>query len=290
MGNRLAENASLKGLEVFSAYKEHIPQHGKPVRLDIADEGQVGKAVSEIRPHLIVNTAGLTDVDRCEIEPDLASLVNGESVRHIANAASEADSFLVQVSTDGVFDGEKGRYSETDPPHPINTYGLSKLEGERAAEALGEGSWCIARTSVLYGRGRPWRPNAATYVYEKLSKGERVFMVTDQYSNPTLNTNLAAMILEIAERRISGIIHTTGATRLSRYDFAIRLAKTLDCDERLITAAGANDMHWRAKRPRDSSLDVTRATRILSEKPLPIDTALEELRRELEKAKSSQSL
>ncbi len=229
-------------------------------------------------------------MDRCEAEPDLAFLVNSKAVGHLANAAKKAETYFVQLSTDYVFDGEKGNYSETDPPHPINSYGLSKLEGERASKAPGEGKWCVARASVVYGWGRPHRPNAATFVYEKLSKGEPVSMVWDQYSSPTINTNLATMILEIVERRVSGIIHTAGASRLSRYDFALGLAETLGLNKQLISAVDAGNMHWKARRPRDSSLNVGRANRELTQKPLEIRKAYEKFRQESVEAKSAQPL
>ncbi len=213
--------------------------------------------------------------------------MNSKAVGHLANAAKDAEAFFVQVSTDYVFDGEKGNYSETDPPHPINSYGLSKLEGERASKAPGEGGWCIARASVVYGWGRSHRPNAATYVYEKLSKGEPISMVKDQYSSPTLNTNLGTMILEIVERGVSGIIHTAGAARLSRYDFALGLAEASGLNKQLLSATDAEHMHWKAKRPRDSSLNVGRANRTLTQKPLEIRKAYEKFLEESPPTKSS---
>ena len=288
LGNRLAELAAKKGHEVFSAYKEHLPLHGEPVLLDITDEGAVRKTISRVQPQAIINTAALTDVDRCEAEPDLAILVNSQSVVHLANAAREAGAFLVQVSTDYVFNGERGEYSESDTPDPINIYGRSKLGGELASKSAGEGRWCISRTSVVYGWGRSYRPNAATYVHEKLSKGEKVSMVKDQYSSPTLNTSLGAMIIEVAERRISGIIHTAGATRLNRYDFALGLADTLGLDKKLISAVEAAQLSWKARRPRDSSLNVGMARRLLAQKPIEVREAYERFRKELVELKGSQ--
>lgn len=184
------------------------------------------------------------------------------------------------MSTDYVFNGDKGRYSENDTPNPINKYGLSKLKGEEAAKRVGEGNWAVGRASVVYGWGRPHRPNAATYVYDKLSKGERVSMVNDQYSSPTLNTSLAGMLLEIAERRITGIIHTAGASRLNRYDFAVQVAQTFGLDSRLISSVDSKNLNWKAKRPNDSSLAISKASGALSSAPLPIDQALQVLARE----------
>lgn len=265
---------------MYSCYKEHRPAHGNPILLDQTNEFQVRKAILEIRPETIINAAAVTDVDLSEESGNIASLVNTTSVGYLANAAAECESFLVQVSTDYVFDGEKGRYSESDSPNPINKYGLSKLEGEQAATAAGDGNLCIARTSVVYGWGRLQRANAATYVYDRLSKREKISMVRDQFSSPTLNTNLAHMLIEIAERRLPGTIHVAGATRLNRYDFAVGLAENLGLDKSLIQPTSVSDMKWKAKRPRDSSLDVTKALKILAHKPYSIDRAYDEFRKE----------
>lgn len=264
------------GHDVTSSYRDHVPLHGKPLALDILHAAEVRKAVSEIHPDAIVNTAALTDVDRCELNPEVALSVNAKAVAHLANAAKETGSFFVQVSTDYVFDGEKGSYSEHDEPRPVNKYGESKLEGEKAVvNELDEEMWSIARSSVVYGWGRSTRPNAATFVYEKLSKGERVRMVRDQFSSPTLNTSLSEMLIEIAERKLPGLIHTAGATRLSRFDFAIGLAKTFELDTGLIEAVRSKDLQWKARRPGDSSLSIGRAQQLLRKAPLSIESAYE---------------
>lgn len=270
-----------KGHDVTSSYRDHVPLHGKPLALDILHAAEVRKAVSEIHPDAIVNTAALTDVDRCELDPEAALSVNAKAVSHLANAAKETDSFLVQVSTDYVFDGEKGSYSEHDETRPVNKYGESKLEGEKAVmNALDEELWSIARSSVVYGWGRATRPNAATFVYEKLSRRENIRMVRDQFSSPTINTSLSEMLIEIAERRLPGLIHTAGATRLSRFDFAMGLAKTFELDVDLIEAVRARDLQWKARRPADSSLSVGRAQHLLRKAPLSIESAYEVLHRE----------
>jgi len=281
LGNRLVELALQKGHEVISGYKDHVPFYGKPLALDLTQATEVRKAFSELHPDVVVNTAAMTDVDRCELEPEAAFSANAEAVSHLANAAKETDSFVIQMSTDYVFDGEKGGYSEHDQTGPVNKYGESKLEGENVVmNLLDEEMWSIARSSVVYGWGRASRPNAATFVYEKLSNGESIRMVRDQFSSPTLNTSLSAMLIEIGDRKLPGIIHAAGATRLNRYDFALGLAKTFGLDATLIKAVHARDLQWKAKRPADSSLMVGRAQELLRAAPLNIESAYEVLHRE----------
>jgi dTDP-4-dehydrorhamnose reductase len=273
LGTKLAQVALGKGHKVFAAYKDHQPTFGIPVSLDVTDEVSVRKTISQLKPDVIVNSAALTDVDKCEMNPQLAREMNSTAVEHLAKSAKELSCFLVQMSTDSVFDGTKGNYSETDLPRAINQYGLSKLAGEEAAKTCGEGLWSIARASVVYGWGRAQRPNAATHILNSLSKGQKVFIVNDQYSSPTLNTNLALMVIELCERRLPGIIHTAGATRLSRYEFALGLADLMKLEKKLILPTEAENIEWKATRQMDSSLQVSRAMSLLASRPLEIDDA-----------------
>ena len=270
---KLVQVALARGHKVFAAYNEHPPTSGSPVSLDITDEVSVRKRISQIDPDVIVNSAALTDVDKCEVNPELARELNSTSVEYLARSARESSCFFVQVSTDFVFDGATGNYRENDRPNPINEYGLTKLAGEEAARNCGEDQWSVVRASVVYGWGRPQRLNAATYILDNLSKRQKIFIVKDQYSSPTLNTNLAQMIIEISERKLSGIIHTAGATRLSRYDFALGLAKLMNLEKKLIIPTEAANIEWKAKRPMDSSLRVSQAASRLGNPPLEVNGA-----------------
>jgi dTDP-4-dehydrorhamnose reductase len=281
LGNRLVELAIQKGHDVVSGYKDHVPFHGKPIAFDLTQSNGVRRVFSEVDPDVIINAAAMTDVDKCELEAEAAFASNSEAVSNIVRAANETKSFVVQVSTDYVFDGERGHYSEHDEVHPVNKYGESKLEGEKAVmKGLDKDMWSIARSSVVYGWGRASRPNAATFVYEKLSRGESIRIVHDQFSSPTLNTSLSAMLIEIAERELPGIIHAAGASRLNRFDFAVGLAKTFGLDASLIRAIQAKDLPWKARRPTDSSLNVEKAQKLLRSVPLSIESAYEALHRE----------
>jgi dTDP-4-dehydrorhamnose reductase len=281
LGNRLIELALQRGHDVISGYKDHVPRYGKPMAFDLTQSAQVRRVFSEVHPDVVINAAAMTDVDKCELEAEAAFAANSKAVSNIVNAAKETESFVVQVSTDYVFDGEKGSYSESDKSRPVNKYGQSKLEGEEAVmNEVDKQMWSIARSSVIYGWGRASRPNAATFVYEKLSGGESIRMARDLFSSPTLNTNLSAMLIEIAERQLPGIIHVAGATRLNRFDFAVGLAKTFGLDAALIRAVQAKDLHWTAKRPKDSSLAIVRAQKLLRSAPLDIGSAYKAFHRE----------
>ena len=205
-------------------------------------------------------------------------MINAEATRRLALLSSRIDAHLIYVSTDYVFDGEKGLYKEYDVANPINYYGYTKLAGERFVRRDSK-RWTIARTSVIYGWGGT-KQNFATWLIKNLSLSKEVKVVTDQYVSPTLNVNLAGMLIEIAERGLIGIYHTAGAERVSRYDFAIELAEVFGLKKELIKKTTMAKIAWRAKRPKDSSLDITKAmTKLKEYKPMNLRQSLEVMSR-----------
>lgn len=275
LGSKLAEIALKEGHEVFSGYNHNFPEKGEPVKLDLAVDSSISKAVGLAQPKVVFHTAALTDVDMCEVEQDLACRINIRGTKLLAEMAKNVGAFLVYVSTDYVFDGYKGMYREDDTTNPINNYGYTKLLGEKYAD-------CVARTCVIYGsRPSSGKVNFALWILDKLRKGEGIKIVRDQYISPTLNTNLAGMLLEAGERRLTGIYHLAGATRISRYDYACRIADVFELDKCLIAPSKIADIGWKAKRPMDSSMDVSKATQLFKEKPYDIDTSLKILKEEI---------
>lgn len=275
LGSRLVRLARDAGHEVRATYHSDRAEGNDAEQLDIVNEASVNRTLSNNPPDAVIHTASITDVDFCEKNPEAARLVNGIATRFIANACRKLGAFLVYVSTDYVFDGQRGEYNEQDEPCPINVYGSSKLMGEQEASTSLEGL-AIVRTSVVYGWGRPHRPNFGTWLYKNLSEGRNVNVVTDQRVSPTLNTSLARMLLEVTERKLTGTIHLAGATSLSRYDFAIKLASAFRLNEKLLKPIASTNLTWVANRPRDSSLDVHKALETLGHKPVTVDEALQE--------------
>jgi len=279
LGNKVVQLALESGHEVYSLHNKHPTNFGVSIRLDLTDKSKVSKVVSRLKPEAIIHAAAYTDVDGCEINKDQAWRVNAEATRHIATASASVGAHLTYVSTDYVFNGKKGLYSEEDNPNPINYYGYTKLKGEEFVRKQGK-EYCIARPSVVYGWGRTDKPNFSMWLINSLDQGSEVKILTDQYVSPTLNTNLAEMLLEIMHRRITGILHTAGATRTNRYKFALKLAETFGLTTDLVKPAKIDQMLWKARRPYDSSLNVSRASALLNVKPLRLKQALEMMKRE----------
>ena len=279
LGSRLCQIALKRNHEVYSAYNQHKPSYGTPIELNILDSRRQRHVLQKIKPEALVHAAALTDVDRCELETELAWKTNVEATNDLVRLCKEHRTFLVYVSTDYVFDGEEGMYKETDKPNSINNYGLTKLKGEEAVQALD--NYCIARGSVIYGSTpSTGKTNFALWLLDKLKVKEEVRIINDQWNSPTLNVNMAETILEILEKRVEGIFHIAGATRLSRYEFAERIAETFNLDKKYIEPVTSEQMNFIAKRPRDSSLDVSKAKRNFASKPLEIREALERMKKE----------
>lgn len=243
------------------------PEH--QVKLDKTQAEDSSRVFSKVRPEVVVDTAALTNVDYCENHQDEAWRVNVEGSENIAHLCSEFGSKLVHVSTDYVFDGEKGSYLEEDTPKPLNYYGLTKRAAEeRSFKACSD--TLIVRPSIIYswtpqreievGGGKPL--NFAMWIIKKLANSEPVNIVGDQFNSPTLADSLAEGILQAIKQDLSGILHLAGGSRLSRYDFVQRLAQTLDLDTRLVHEVRTEDMKWLARRPRDSSLRVEKAKQL----------------------------
>jgi dTDP-4-dehydrorhamnose reductase len=281
VGHKVAQLALDKGHEVYSIYKEHPTNFGKPIKLDLTNQSQVSQTITKLEPQAIVHTAAYTDVDGCEINKDMAWKVNAEATKHLAMVSANLNSHLAYVSTDYIFDGEKGLYLEEDQPNPVSYYGYTKLKGEEFVKEHAE-KWCITRASVIYGWGTS-KLNFATWLINNLNQGKEVKVLTDQYVSPTLNTNLAEMLLEITGKKTTGTLHTAGATRISRHEFALKLAKVFNLNRDLIKPAKTDQMQWRAKRPTDSSLNVSKATAQLNAKPLKLNQALEIMKKEKSK-------
>jgi len=278
-GSKLAQMALAKNIEVYSSDIQGLSVYGSFVKLDISGKEQVEEAFKTIKPDVVVHAATLTDVDKCETNKELAWKVNVEGTKNIVEAAKSAGSFLIYISTDYVFSGEKGNYKETDKPDPINYYGLTKLKAEEIVQTQKE--YFIGRPSVIYGSTpAAGKVNFALWLIETLSKGERVKIVTDQWNTPTLNTNLAEMTLEVIERRLTGVYHTCGATRVSRLEFAEQIAEAFGLDKSLIDKVLSSQFTWPAKRPMDSSLDTSKAQKTLQHKPLDMSQALKQLKLE----------
>ena len=279
LGNKLVELAKFK----FEVTPLHGTRqlHPNSLQIDITNKKRVMKLFDDLKPEIVIHTASETDVDKCEIEKEHAWKVNVQGTRNIAEACQEIKAKIIYISTDYVFDGEKGLYTEEDCPNPINHYGITKLEAEK--QVINNCSnYAILRASVLYG-WHPSKMNFATWVISKLEKNQEIAVVEDHYNSPTLADNLAEMAIEVAERNLQGLFHASGCERISRFELAKDIARTFNLNSDLIKPLKMSELKaWVAKRPRDSSLSTEKIQKQLITKPLNITEELRKLKEERE--------
>jgi len=221
---------------------------------DLTDAGQVGSAARGIAFDAVVHAAAMTDVDRCESEPDRALAVNRDATRNVADLARERGALFVYVSTDYVFDGTKrSPYLEEDPVGPINAYGRSKLEGERAARESGARS-LVVRTSWLFGAGGK---NFVDTIASKLERGESLRVVDDQKGSPTYTRDLVHAIELLLRRGATGTVHATNSGTTTWFGLAREIARALGSDAS-IAPVSTEEFPRPAPRPRYSVLSGAR--------------------------------
>jgi len=256
---------------------KHVLEGRDDLAVDITQREHTLKAIVSAAPRVVVHTAAETDVDRCETERDLARRINVDGTANIADACTRVGAKLILVSTDYVFDGSKGKYKETDQPNPISFYGVTKLEAERIGTSTSP-DCLIVRPSVLYG-WHPTKLNFATWILKGLREHQILRVVKDHINSPTFADNLARAIQRAIERNSRGILHIAGDERISRFDFARRIARRFSLDESLLVPAEMKDLDWVARRPRDSSLNVGKAEKELGIELFGVNRGLEEMAR-----------
>ena len=252
--------------------------HHNSLEMNVVDRDAVSQVFKMVHPDVVVHTAAMTNVDKCETDRESAWNINALGTKNVAQECGAVGAKLIYVSTDYVFDGVKGRYCEDNQRNPINYYGYTKMKGEDHVKEFCE-DFVIARTSVIYG-WHPTKLNFVTWIIESLKRREKTFIAEDHYNSPTFADDLAEMIRAIIENDLTGIYHTAGNERISRYMFALKVARVFELDSSLIAPVKMNDLKgWIAKRPRDSSLSIEKLKRKLGFMQADLDEALERMNR-----------
>jgi len=282
VGTYFCRPPALNKYRVYTLFHSEPANFENSISVDLSNSSGVFKKVlNNVKPNIVVHLAAMTNVDQCETDRDTADKVNHLSVKELANyIAISKDCFALYVSTDYVFDGEKGNYVETDNADPINWYGMTKFLGEQELLECDSEGWCIARTSTPFGV-HPRKLSFPLFVMKNLSQGHKINALTDQVTSPTYSFNLAEMMLEIVVKRIKGIMHLSGSSQISRFNQALEIASLYDLDKDLIKPVSIDEMKRQARRPKDSSLNITKAYNTLTKKPMKFKDSLALLASEL---------
>ncbi len=247
LGSKILEVAQGR-FEVFGTYNLHASERKNMWKLDVCNRERVFELISRIMPDFVIDTHGLVNIDHCEKNPAEAWMVNVDGAKNVAEACKEASCKYMFMSTDNVFDGKKGEYTEEDEPHALNYYAKTKLIMEKVLSAL-DVDYVVARSSVMYGTGGSGKASFPAWLIEKLRGGERVRIVTDQENNPTFTDNLAEFLLRLYERDERGVFHITGTDCISRYDFSVIIADVFGLEKELIVPVTSSELNQVGLRP-----------------------------------------
>jgi len=231
-------------------------------RLDITEAASVAPVLAEVRPEAVIHCAAIGNIDQSERDPERAWRVNVEGTAHLAGAAARIGARFVFLSSSTVFDGKSGRYREADPPMPVNVYGRTKVAAEHAACVLCPPA-LVVRISMAYGYPRTGGASFLTRVEERLRAGQPTDQPADEFRTPIDVLTLADALLELASLDASGLLHLGPQARISRYDFARKIAARLGADPALVQDRRAEALPGRAPRPKDVSFETDRARALL---------------------------
>ncbi|MEL7145341.1 MAG: SDR family oxidoreductase [Bacteroidota bacterium] len=243
--------------------------------MDITDPRQVMDVISEHQPQVVINTAAMTNVDQCESEQEGCWALNVEAVKNLIAACEANDVFLLHLSTDFIFDGENGPYSEDDEAKPVSYYGDSKLAAENLLKESNL-SWAIARTVLVYGIAHDMsRSNIILWVKNSLESQKNIRVVNDQWRTPTLAEDLAMGCYLIAVKKAEGIYNISGEDLLNPYQMAVMTADFFSLDKSLIEEVDASVFTQAAKRPPKTGFIIDKAKKILGYQPVSFRRGIE---------------
>ncbi|GFP19254.1 dTDP-4-dehydrorhamnose reductase [Candidatus Hakubella thermalkaliphila] len=245
-------SAGQLGKELLKILPERHQVIGYGRDMDVTDYAQVVAKVADARPDLIIHCAALTNVDFCETNPEVNYRVNTLGTENVALAAQKLQASLVYISTDYVFDGEKGSpYLEYDLPRPLNHYGLAKLAGERIIESLLD-HYFIVRTSWLYNKEGK---NFVSAMLRLAKEKDELRVVNDQIGTPTYAPDLAQCISKLIETDYYGIYHASNEGSCSWYDFAREILELAGFKKVRVIPITSEEYGSPTKRPKYSVLD-----------------------------------
>jgi dTDP-4-dehydrorhamnose reductase len=243
--------------------------------MDFTDPFSVHDVFTAYQPEIVIHAGANTRPDDCELNQWAAYVTNVESTVTLLTNAEALNCYFLFISTDFVFDGNHGPYSENSLRAPVNYYGKTKVEAEDAVMEYA-GSWAIVRTSLVYGAPKTGRGNLLTVVAEKIKSGTEYKVFHDQVRTPTFVEDLCFGILRIVELKARGIFHLAGADEQTPYQMAIATATYLGCNKDLIVKVTKDDFSQPAQRPANTVLISDKAKNELGYNPRVFKQGLEQ--------------
>tara|TARA_B100001996_G_scaffold380465_1_gene367956 strand:- start:1160 stop:2035 length:876 start_codon:yes stop_codon:yes gene_type:complete len=247
-----------------------IPNSESGISLDVRNKVSINEIFKSFDIDIIIHLAALTDVDECEKNPIKAKEIN---INGTKNFCENFDGYFVYISSDYVFDGKNGPYSENNPVRPINIYGATKLEAEKVVLSK-SGDNLIIRSNVIYDYNLNSKASFLNWIIESLKNNKKIKVVNDQYNNPTSADSLAIAIYKSIKNKLNGVAHWADKEIVNRYEFSIKIAKVFDLDAGLISPISSDELNQLARRPLNSGLSSGFLSKKINMKPSRLDDSL----------------
>ncbi|MGB5243568.1 MAG: SDR family oxidoreductase [Lutimonas sp.] len=237
--------------------------------------------ICDVEPHVIIHTAAMTNVDRCELEKEACYYANVEVVKNIVDCCETLDIQLIHLSTDFIFDGKKGYYKESDQANPVNYYGWSKLRSE---ELILESNikYTILRTILVYGLTEEFKSNIIFWVKNNLGAKRDISVVTDQYRMPTHVDDLVFACHQAIIGEVFGVYHISSSELLSIFEVAKMVAEVFNLDKKYIHPVQSVELNLPAKRPEKTGFDLSLSIKELKFKPQSFRKGLQLFKNQIE--------
>lgn len=287
-GSKIVQYAR-EDFEIFGSYNLRDPKLAfvKSVNLDITNTEKIGQILKEAKPDVVINTTGINNVDYCEKHPKEALEINVLAVKEICKITKNLGIKFLQLSSDSVFDGNKQLpYDETDIPNPINYYGKTKLESENIV--LENPDNIVIRASVLYGyllrnlaeleSSSKKSINFGQWLINKLIANEKIRIITDEISSPIIADDFAQSILHTIKHNVNGIFHSAPKLQITRYDFSVKIAKSLGLQDELIEPVSNKELGRNVNTGSNKCLNSEKISRKLNYDFLTLDKSLDLLK------------
>ncbi len=250
-----------------------IPASKKGIKLNIQNKIHLNEIIQSTEPDIIINLAAMTNVDDCEVNPTLAREINIAGVQNIIESFSGK---IIQISTDYVFDGKNGPYSESDEVSPVSIYGQTKLDAEKIL-LESNNNHLIIRGNVLYDYNPYIKSSFLNWVIQSLQNGNEINVANDIFNNPTWSRSMADIIKICLSNDINGILHWGDKDYISRYDFAKIISEKFSLKSSLIKPISSSELGLIAPRPLNSGLISEKAIKLLNVLQPSIDDCLNEI-------------
>ena len=240
--------------------------------LDITDKNSIRKNFEKHKPNIVIQTSALTYVEQCEEDKELANKINVIGIQNVVDLCKEFNSKMVYISTDYVFDGKNGPFSEDDTPNPLNHYGKTKLEAEKIVKTLK--NFLVIRSAWINDINSKSK-NFVMQVIHSVNTGKVMRVANDQFGHPTLASNLAEIIIELIMLDKNGVYHVAGSSYVSRYNQALEITKAFGLDSSLIKSVTTEELNLKATRPLNVNLNLEKIKSVISQKILSLNEQLD---------------